>query len=60
VHRRFAEALFTASGFDLRGREFDHFYVAVITGASSIEVIGGALQIRIWNDGEPERVVRKT
>jgi nitroimidazol reductase NimA-like FMN-containing flavoprotein (pyridoxamine 5'-phosphate oxidase superfamily) len=60
MHRRFADALFAASGFDLRDREFDHFYVAGITGASSIELADGALQIRIWNEGQPERVVRKT
>jgi hypothetical protein len=60
LHQRFAEALFAQTGFDLRGREFDHFYAAEITGASSIEFADGALAIRIWKEGEEERVVRKT
>jgi hypothetical protein len=60
LHQRFAEALFAESGFDLRGREFDHFYAAEITGASSIEFADGALAIRIWKEGQPERVVNKT
>ena len=29
------------SGLDLRGRVFDHFYAADLTGASSVEVGGG-------------------
>jgi hypothetical protein len=60
LHQRFAEALFAQTGFDLRGREFDHFYAAEITGASSIEFADGVLAIRIWKQGEEERVVRKT
>ena len=31
MHQRFADALFAESGFDLRGQEFDPFYVADLT-----------------------------
>lgn len=60
LHGRFADDLFETSGFDLRGEEFDPFYVADITGASSIELEDNELVITIWNPGEGERVVRKT
>jgi hypothetical protein len=59
VHQRFAQDPFDETGFDLRGREFDHFYVADLLGASSVEVLDGHLDITIWRPGEPERVVRK-
>jgi len=59
LHQRFAEALFEETGFDLRGREFDHFYAADVTGASAAEVGGGHLDITVWKPGEPERVIRK-
>jgi Pyridoxamine 5'-phosphate oxidase len=59
MHQRFATALFEKSGMDLRGQEFDHFYAADLTGASSIESGGDHLDITIWRPGEPERVVRK-
>lgn len=59
LHQRFAEALFAETGFDLRGREFDHFYGAELTGASAVEIIDGHLDIVIWKPGQPERVVRK-
>jgi len=59
-HERFAEDLFETSGFDIRGEEFDPFYVADITGASSIELEDDQLVITIWKPGEGERVVRKT
>ena len=51
--------LFADSGFDIRGQKFDHFYVADIEGASSVEIGDGGLEITIWKPGEPERVVRK-
>jgi hypothetical protein len=60
LHQRFAEALYAESGFDLRGREFRPFYVADLTGASSVEIVDGAMEVAIWKAGEPERVVRKT
>lgn len=59
-HARFANDLFEESGFDIRGEVFDPFYVAEITGASSIELEDNQLVITIWNPGEGERVVRKT
>jgi hypothetical protein len=59
VHQRFAAALFEEIGLDLRGQEFDHFYVADVLGASSVEVAGDHLDITIWKPGQPERVVRK-
>ncbi|WP_194820366.1 pyridoxamine 5'-phosphate oxidase family protein [Nocardia sp. XZ_19_385] len=59
VHARFAQDLFDESGFDIRGEEFDHFYVADLTGASCIEAADNQLAITIWKPGEGERVVRK-
>jgi hypothetical protein len=60
LHARFADDLFEESGFDVRGEVFDPFYVADITGASSIELEGEQLLITIWKPGEGERVVKKT
>ena len=60
LHKRFADDLFEASGFDVRGETFDPFYVADITGASSIELEDDQLVITIWKPGEGETVVRKT
>jgi hypothetical protein len=51
--------LFKETGFDLRGQAFTEFYVDDLAGASSVEVGGGHLDIRIWKPGEPERVVGK-
>jgi hypothetical protein len=59
VPQRFAAALFEETGFDLRGREFGHFYAADVTGASAVEVGGGQMDVTIWRPGQPERVVRK-
>lgn len=59
LHQRFAAWLFEDTGFDLRGQEFEHFYTADLTGASSVEVGDGHLDVTIWKPGEPERVVRK-
>ncbi|MEV0252465.1 pyridoxamine 5'-phosphate oxidase family protein [Nocardia sp. NPDC050712] len=59
LHERFAQALFDESGFDIRGQEFDHFYVADLTGASCIELAEEKLAITIWKPGQGERVVRK-
>lgn len=58
-HSRFAEDLFETSGLDIRGEEFDPFYVADIKGASSIELADQQLVITIWRPGEGERVVTK-
>jgi hypothetical protein len=60
LHERFANNLFAESGFDLRGQEFDPFYVADLTGAASVEIDDGQLTITIWKPGAGERVVRKT
>ena len=44
---------------DLRGQRFDPFYVADLTGASSVELIESQLTITIWRPGTGERLVRK-
>jgi hypothetical protein len=59
LHQRYAEWLYAETGFDLRGAEFDHFFAADLTGASSVEVGGGHMDVTIWKPGEPERIVRK-
>ncbi|MFC9895966.1 pyridoxamine 5'-phosphate oxidase family protein [Nocardia sp. NPDC127579] len=59
VHARFAQDLFDESGFDIRGQEFDHFYVAELTGASCVEIADDKLGITIWKPGQGERVVQK-
>jgi hypothetical protein len=60
LHERFADDLFERTKMDLRGQEFDHFYVADLTGASSIGLEENQLRITIWKPGEGERVVTKT
>jgi hypothetical protein len=60
LHERFADDLFEESGLDLRGRDFDPFYVADLEGASSLELVEGELVISIWKPGEGVRVVRKS
>jgi hypothetical protein len=59
LHRRYTQALFEESGFDIRGEEFDHFFKAHVSGAASVEVGGDHLDITVWKEGSPERVVRK-
>ena len=59
LHQRFAEALFAETGFDLRGQTFDHFFRAELVGASSVAVDDGHLDITVWREGRPEKVVRK-
>jgi hypothetical protein len=60
LHVRFADHLFEEAGFDLRGQEFDPFYIADIAGASSVAFVAGQLAITIWKPGEGERVLRKS
>lgn len=60
LHERFATELFEESGFDVRGEQFDPFYVADITGASSLEVADNQLRITIWKPGEGEREVSRS
>ncbi len=59
LHRRFAEALYEQTGFDIRGQEFEHRHRANLIGASAVEVGDGHLDITVWKPGESERVVRK-
>lgn len=59
LHRRFAEALFVESGFDIRGQTFEHYFTVDIAGASAVEVSDGHLDITIWRLDAPEHVVRK-
>ena len=59
IHARFAQKLFDDSGFDIRGEKFDHFYIADLTGASTVEVIDDRLDITVWKPGAGETVVHK-
>jgi hypothetical protein len=59
LHRRYADDLFAQTGFDLRGRTFDHFFATHLVGAAAVEVGGGHLDVTVWREGAPERVVRK-
>ncbi|MDQ4119644.1 MAG: pyridoxamine 5'-phosphate oxidase family protein [Actinomycetota bacterium] len=59
LHRRYAEALYAETGFDLRGAEFPYFYAADIHGASAVEIGDGSLQVHIWTAGGAERTVQK-
>ena len=55
LHARFAQHLFDESGFDLRGRAFDPFYVGDLDGAASVEFVDGQLTITTWKPGQGER-----
>ncbi|MBF6170906.1 pyridoxamine 5'-phosphate oxidase family protein [Nocardia blacklockiae] len=59
LHQRYATALYEDVGLDLRGRVFDPFYAADITGASAVLIGGGHMDVLVWKPGEEERVVRK-
>ena len=59
LHGRFADDLYADIGLDLRGTTFDHFYAAHLVGAAAVEVDGDHLDVTVWRDGVPERVVRK-
>ena len=59
LHARFADDLFADTGMDLRDQVFDPFFVADLSGGSSIELIDDQLVITIWRPGEGERTVRK-
>jgi len=59
LHERFAVALYEEIGLDLRGRRFTPFFGAVLTGASSVAVAAGGMEVTIWRPGEGEQVVRK-
>lgn len=60
LHERFADHLFEEQGLDIRGEVFDPFYVADITGASSIALVDEQLEITIWKPGEREQIVHRT
>lgn len=60
LHEQFADELFEETGMDLRTEVFDPFYVADITGASSIVLDGNELVITIWRPGEGLRIVKKS
>ena len=60
LHARFAQDLFEESGFDLRDKPFEPFYVADLTGASSLELADEQLHITIWKPGQGERSVQKS
>ncbi len=59
LHERYAAALFADTGFDLRGQQLGHFFNAHVTGASSVLVSDGHLDVTVWRQGSTERVVRK-
>lgn len=59
LHQRYAEHLYAETGFDLRGRTFDHFFAAHLVGAAAVEVGGGHMDVTVWRDGASEHVVRK-
>ena len=59
LHARFADALYEETGFDLRGQKFDHLWAAHLVGAAAVEVADGHMDVTVWRDGSPERVVRK-
>jgi hypothetical protein len=59
LHQRYAEALFDETGFDLRGRTFEHFFKAHLVGAAAVEINDGHLDITMWRGGTEEHVVRK-
>jgi hypothetical protein len=59
LHHRYAEALFAETGFDLRGQQFEHLFAAHLVGAAAVEVGGGHMDVTVWREGAPERVVRK-
>lgn len=59
LHQRYAEALFAETGFDLRGRPFEHLYRSDIIGAAAVSVRDGHLDITVWRAGHDENVVRK-
>lgn len=59
LHQRFATELFASGGFDLRGQELPTFFVADLTGASAVEIVGDTMHVTIWRPGQAEETVRK-
>ena len=59
LHQRYAESLFSRTGFDLRGRTFEHFFRTRLAGAAAVETVDEHLDITVWKQGSKERVIRK-
>lgn len=60
LHAAFAEDLFATTGFDLRGQRFEPFYVADISGGSSVSLDDeSTLTITTWTPDDGERNVQK-
>ena len=59
LHRRYVDALFEETGFDIRDEPFDHFFAADVIGAAAVEVSDGHLDITVWKEGRGEEVIRK-
>ena len=59
LHQQYAEHLYAETGFDLRGRTFDHFFRADLVGAASVSVGDGHMDVTTWRTDRPERVIRK-
>jgi len=59
LHQRYAKALFEETGFDLRGRKFEHFFKTDLIGAAAVEVKDDHMDVTVWTNGTSERVVRK-
>jgi hypothetical protein len=59
LHQRYAQSLYATTGFDLRGRKFEHFFRTRPVGAAAVETADGHLDITVWKAGSQERVIRK-
>jgi hypothetical protein len=59
LHARYADDLFAKTGFDLRGRHFDHLWATHLVGAAAVEVEVGHMDVTVWQQGSAERVIRK-
>ncbi len=59
LHQRYAEALFAETGFDLRGRMFEHFFQVHLVGGASVEVGENHMDVTTWREGGDEQVMQK-
>ena len=59
LHQRYADWLFAEIGFDLRGRQFEHFFRAHLVGAAAVEVDDEHMHVTTWREGQAERVIQK-
>lgn len=60
LRERYARHLLVETGMEVSAETFDHFFVADITSASSVAVVGETVRITVWKPGEGETVVEKT